>query len=74
MTPEHMVLQMTDGSQFDALVKVEKDALVIEAGGFLALSFRVRPESARQVAHRILEMLLDATDTVKCSTCGKTGR
>jgi hypothetical protein len=63
MTPEHMVLQMTDGSQFDAIVKVEKDGLHIEAGGFLALTFVVRPESARQVAHRILEMLTDAVET-----------
>jgi hypothetical protein len=60
MNPETMVLQMTDGTCFTALVHMESGKLHIQAGGFL--SFVVEPESARQVCHRLLEMILDEKD------------
>jgi hypothetical protein len=62
MNPETMVLHMTDGTCFTALVSVESGKLHIRAGEYISIV--VEPESARQVCHRILEMILDAKDGV----------
>jgi hypothetical protein len=56
MKPEQMTLQMTDGTQFDALVSVQDGILFIDSG---FLVFRFRPESARQVCQRILRLVND---------------
>ena len=57
MTPEHIVIQMTDGTEFAALVHVESGKLHVSAGGFLGLTFVLEPKSVRQVCNRLLEMI-----------------
>ena len=63
MTAETMVLQMTDGTAFTALVRMESGKLHIQAGAFL--TFVVEPASACQVCHRLLEIILDEKDGTK---------
>jgi hypothetical protein len=62
MTPELMVIQMTDGTEFVALVHMESGKLHVAAGGFLGLTFVLEPKSVRQVCHRLLEMCLDESE------------
>ena len=71
MTPEHIVLQMTDGTQFDALVSVESGKLHMSAGGFMGLTFVIDPDSAKQVCYRILELLTEDAPKIRERTPGQ---
>jgi hypothetical protein len=65
MTPEHIVIQMTDGTEFAALVHMESGKLHVKAVGFLGFTFVLEPTSLRQVCNRLLEMILDDQDQRK---------
>ena len=56
MTPEPICIDLTDGSSFSAMVHVESEKLHINLGWMFG-AFVIKPESARQVCRRILDML-----------------
>jgi hypothetical protein len=60
MNPEHIVLDLTDGGTLEAMIHVRNGNLHIDCG-FLG-TFIIHPKSARQVCHRITEMLTDAVE------------
>ena len=55
--PEHIVIQMTDGTEFAALVHMEAGKLHVSAGGFMGLTFVIEPGSVRSVCLRLLTLL-----------------
>jgi hypothetical protein len=52
---EHVCIDLTDGSTLEALVHTENGNLHVTVG--FGMIFIIRPESVREVAHRILELI-----------------
>ena len=68
MKPELMCIQMTNGTSLEAMVSVEDGHIKLDAGW---LSYRITPGSARQVCHRILEILSDGTEKGEINHTGQ---
>jgi hypothetical protein len=62
MKPEPMVIQMTDGTEFAALVHMESGKVHVSAVGFLGFIFVLEPNSLRQVCNRLLEIMNNEKD------------
>jgi hypothetical protein len=65
MKPEVMVLEMTDGTEFMAEVKMESGKLHVSAGRFMGMTFVLEPSSVRAVCNRLLELCLDQSERSK---------
>jgi hypothetical protein len=58
MNPEHMILELADGSVVSGTMCLKSGYLCIQIGGFLGLGeILIRPRSAKQIATRTLEIL-----------------
>lgn len=63
MKPEHVVIDLIDGSTLEAMLTVAPDGVHI-AAGFLG-TFILRTDSVRAVAYRILELILEDAPKIR---------
>jgi hypothetical protein len=57
MTPEVMILELTDGTQFSAEVHVEAGKLHVRVGNWMGMAFVIEPHSVTAICRRILELM-----------------
>jgi hypothetical protein len=66
MKPEHMVIEFTDGTTFEAIVHIESGKLHVSAGGFMGFTFVLEPRSVREVCRRLLYLMRPPSVCVVC--------